>query len=98
MIHVGVQAIIEASFIILDIDRLGRSIHAVCILRFEQKNTQVRIFTHIGIPVILILASRHNFCRNRLFIVGCDLEVAPHAKGRRNTSERCVLKVNQDVV
>lgn len=68
-IHVCIQAIIEAHLIVLDKDRLRRSIHSVVVLRLEQKDSEVRIVALPGIPVTLLLAVIHNLHRNGLIVV-----------------------------
>ena len=58
MIHIGVQAIIETSVIILNVYWLRRSVHSISILRFENKYSKGVFLAHEGIPDIFLYASR----------------------------------------
>jgi hypothetical protein len=66
---VGIQTIIEVKLIILNKDRLCRSVHLFVIKGLEQKYSEVSIFALPGIPVAHMLATIHNLHRIGLFVV-----------------------------
>jgi hypothetical protein len=66
---VGIQTIIELLLIVLNKDRLCRSVHSVVIQGLEQEDSKVRIFALPGIPVAHELAAIHHLHRIGLFVV-----------------------------
>jgi len=66
---VGIQTIIELLLIVLNEDRLCRSVHSVVIEGLEQKDSEVSIFAPPGIPVAHMLAAIHNLDRIGPFVV-----------------------------
>lgn len=98
VVHVRVEPVVETSFFVLDVDRLGRSIHAVLVLRLEHEHAERLTFAQVSIPRLSNLASFHNLRGYRLEVVGGDLEVARHGDGCWDARERRLFNVDEDVI
>lgn len=98
VVHVGVQAIVKTTLFVLDIDRLRRPVHAVGILRFKQKDTEVRIFTHVRIPFVLFAATWDDLSGSGLEIVRRNLVDAGQAKCSWNALILHLIHLDEHVV